>query len=425
MFPAAKLLNAGLKSGLITDICNLLAFKVENIKPKRILFIVQWPWQEALVQTYALPYVRIIREITGCYPYVVSVNKAVRGIRVSKRRDIVSIEVPSGGMFFLWRWFMNIQVLKAIVKKKRIGHIHPWCTTAGAIGNILKSDDKSLKLTIDSFEPHAEAMVQNGTWAKGGLKFKVLSFFENKEVRQADHLIFAASGMENYIKEKYNYVVSNYDVKPACIDLNKFSDKDLKNKELVSKFGLDGKVTCVYAGKFGGIYLEDETFEFIKACEEYWGKDKFRFLLLSNAEDEYVNTKMKANKIEPGTIVKQFVLHENIPTYMGLADFAITPVKPVSAKRYCTPIKDGEYWALGLPVVITPGISNDSDIIKENGAGAILEGFTKEYYIKAIKEIEAIISGKSRTEVYQKIRPIAEKYRDYSIALKVYQKIYG
>ena len=44
-----------------------------------------------------------------------------------------------------------------------------------------------------------------------------------------------------------------------------------------------------------------------------------------------------------------------------------TPVKPVPTKRYCTPVKDGEYWALGLPVIITEGISDDSGIIRENG----------------------------------------------------------
>ena len=109
---------------------------------------------------------------------------------------------------------------------------------------------------------------------------------------------------------------------------------------------------------------------------------------------------------------------------MGLADFAISPYKPVPSKLYGTPIKNGEYWAMGLPIVITPNISEDSGIVKNNNVGAILNGFNKEDYNKAIKEIDFIISGKNRREVYAMIRPLVEKYRNFSIAEKVYAAIY-
>lgn len=108
-----------------------------------------------------------------------------------------------------------------------------------------------------------------------------------------------------------------------------------------------------------------------------------------------------------------------------MADFAISPVKPVPTKKYCTPIKDGEYWAMGLPVVIPPNISVDSQIIKENRAGAILESFDEKGNMETIRLIDAIIKGKSRMEVYNAIRPLAEKYRNFTIAEDIYKMIYG
>ena len=54
-----------------------------------------------------------------------------------------------------------------------------------------------------------------------------------------------------------------------------------------------------------------------------------------------------------------FVPYNQITDYYQIADFAINPVKPVPSKRYCTSIKDGEYWGMGLPVVITKNISDD------------------------------------------------------------------
>ncbi len=391
----------------------------------RILFITQWQFGDPLVQTYTLPYVQIIKRITSSYAYVVTISKRRNSIVVQKRGEIISIEIPSGNRFLFLGWIANILGLQKIIKKKSIKIVHPWCTTAGAIGAILKILNNNLTLNIDSFEPHAEAMVENKTWKKSGLKYKILFYFERIETMAADYLIFAAPGMEKYIYEKYRIHITEYSVKPACIDLEAFSFNYIKNIELIEKHSLKDKIVCVYAGKLGGIYLEDEVFEFIKACEQFWGKDKFTFLLLSNISDEYLNQKNVAFNIPDSTVLKLFIPHEQMPLYLGLADFAICPVKSVPTKKYCTPIKDGEYWAMGLPVVITPDISIDSQIVKENNAGAILESLDEKGYTTAIRQIDEIINRKSRTEVYFKIRPLAEKYRNFEIADGIYQKIYA
>lgn len=392
---------------------------------KRILFITQWQYADPLVQTYTLPYVQIIQKIAFGYSYVVTTNSKQGTISIKKKGNIISIELPSGKGFLFLGWAINILSLQRILKKKSIKTVHTICTPAGAIGVVLKMMDKSLTLNIDSFEPHAEPMVENGTWKKSGLKFKVLFYFEKLEAKKADNLILAAPGMEKYVKEKYKTVITGYSVKPACTDLDAFSDKYIGNPELIHKYNLADKIVCVYAGKFGGIYLEDETFAFIKNCELFWGKDKFRFLLLSNSTDEYLAEKIAKYGIEASTTIKLYVNHKEIPFYMGLANFAISPYKPVPSKKYCTPIKDGEYWAMGLPIVITPEISIDSEIVKDNMAGAVLDSFDEEGYVKAIMQIDAILKGKDRAEIYKRIRPLAEKYRNYNIAENVYKKIYG
>lgn len=391
----------------------------------KILFITQWQFEDALIQTYTLPYIQIVQKITGSPCYLVCVNKNINKISVNKKGTIIVISLPTSGSNPFWEWGMNILSLSGIIRKKKITHLHPWCTPAASVGVILRFLNKNLKLTIDSFEPHAEAMVENGTWSKSGLKYKVLSYFEKREAITADNLIFAAPGMQDYISRKYNVTIKNYLVKPACVNLDGFSDKAIKDSILIDQLNLKEKIVCVYAGKFGGIYLEKESFRFIKKCEDYWGKERFRFLLLSNVEDSYVKENISKEGISEGTITKLFVPHNQIAKYMGLADFAICPVKPVPSKLYCSPIKDGEYWALGLPVVITKGISNDSEIIAQNNAGAILEAFDDAGYLKAIKQIDSIISGRSREEVYAKIRPLAEKYRSFNIAEKVYGSIYA
>ena len=113
---------------------------------------------------------------------------------------------------------------------------------------------------------------------------------------------------------------------------------------------------------------------------------------------------------------------EKINEYLAAADFGITLVKPVPTKLYCTPIKDGEYWATGLPVVITKDISDDSKIIEQNNTGYVLKSLNVEEYDKALVRIDQLIRN---TETSFKIRKIAKKERGFQIAEKVYKKIYG
>src|SRR5690606_18802981 len=110
---------------------------------------------------------------------------------------------------------------------------------------------------------------------------------------------------------------------------------------------------------------------------------------------------------------KLFVENKFIADYIGLADFAITPFVPVPSKRYGSPIKTGEYWAVGLPVIITKDISTDSDIISQNNCGYVLQDLSLEEYQKAIIKIDSLIFNKEKLDIYKSIRPLAEKYRNF------------
>ena len=181
---------------------------------------------------------------------------------------------------------------------------------------------------------------------------------------------------------------------------------------------LEDKIVGIYTGKIGGIYLNEEFFDFFKIANDYWEK-KFHLYLLTDKNQEEIKHLINTKNISKSKIEALFVPHSEINEYLQMADFAINFVKPVPSKRYCTSIKDGEYWAMGLPVVITNNISDDSDIIKTNRIGSVLETLTNEGFLNAIQEINNLLSQNSREEIHQKIHPIAEKYRNFDVAEKI------
>jgi len=397
-----------------------------------ILVITYWSLPDALVQTYTLPYLKIIQKQLrpGSSITLFTLEKDPRLIRDrSAWADALEVEgirwVPQRyyafGLSTLLQLPLTLVSLWSLVRKEKISSIHCWATPAGAIGYLL-SQVLRTSLIIDSYEPHAEAMVENGTWRRNGIAFRLLFWLEKLQTRRARFLIAANAGMHQYAIDKYGVKLENLLVKPACVDLKQF-DPSTRDDALRLELGLNGKRVAVYAGKLGGIYLENEVFAFFKAAFDRWG-DGFRVLLLTSHSQSEIDTLCANTGVERSNIITRFVPHAQVARYLSLADFALTPVKPVPTKRYCTPIKDGEYWAMGLPVVITAGISDDSEIILRERIGAVLDSLDEEAYAEALITLESLFA-EPKDQLQKRIRDVAIKHRNFSIAEDVYRRVYG
>jgi len=399
-----------------------------------ILILTQWSFNDALVQTYTLPYVDIIRKIVSSDRKIFVVTSEQTSIALSpaevqsintgwEKRNMELVVQPYRR--FGWRKLVagisGLYKLFRLIQKNKISVIHAFCTPAGSLGYIL-CKLTSTRLLIDSYEPHAEAMVENGTWKKSSFAFRILFFLEKKLTKKAEHLIATTGEMMDYAKRKFGIYPRSFFVKPACVNMDQFYPR-AKDATLLKELNLESKLVGVYAGKLGGIYLREEVFDFIKACYDFWG-DRFRFLFLSRTTKEEIETETKRTGIPSQVIINRFVFHEEIPRYMSLGDFALNPVKPVPTKRYCTPIKDGEYWAMGLPVAISPNISDDSDIIEKEKIGVVVDFRDRIGRNEAVKRMGLLLDDSRKNELSSRIQKVAEKYRSFEIAKKIYAEVY-
>jgi glycosyltransferase involved in cell wall biosynthesis len=388
-----------------------------------------------LIQTYTLPYVEIIRKILPSSSRIVVVTAEQRHIALTedekkklndewdkKNMELYTLSYKRYGIRKFISFARQFISLLWLVRRKRTDAIHAVCTPAGSIGFLL-SRLTGRPLVIDSFEPHAEAMVENGSWKKNGFAYRALFRLERWQAKRASYIISAAAGMEEYALKKYDADISaKMFVKGACVDTKKFYPRP-KDPRLLNELGLENKIVCVYAGKLGGIYHEKEVFDFIRSCYDHWG-EKFRMLMLTNTKREDMERQMQSADVPAHILISRFVSHPEVPVYMSLADFGLTPVKPVPTKKYCTPIKDGEYWAMGLPVVITPGISDDSEIIAQKNIGVVVDLRKKEFHKDAIQKLDSLLS-EDKEHLHRKIFSVALQYRSFEIPEKIYPAIYG
>ena len=390
-----------------------------------VLILTYWAYDDALIQTYTLPYLKQIKDQIGDDSRITLVTYEPDPARLFELEnetfrdfDLFPLPYSPFGGKAMFSTIGKVRKLKKITKQKNIHTIHCWCTPAGAIGYMLHRLT-GLPLVLDSFEPHAESMVENGTWTREGKAFKILFKLERKQAEKASHIIGLTKGMKSYCEEKYAVSPKSYFIKPACVDLEKFDSNQYEN--IRSELGLsETDIVCIYAGKVGGIYLEDEIFQFWKQCDELI--PNFKVIFLSNLSDEHLQNYCQKHQLDPSIIIKKFVPHADVPKYMAQANFALNPVKPVPSKRYCTSIKDGEYWAMGLPVAITANISDDSEIISENKTGVVLESFDADHLKRKITELVELMKDEN---LKQRVRQQAIDHRNFENSVKIYRKIYS
>ncbi|MGH7897662.1 MAG: glycosyltransferase, partial [Candidatus Binatia bacterium] len=399
-----------------------------------VLVLTYWNYDDPLIQTYTLPYLRLIsRRVRGTL-FLVMLERDVGSISRERRQKILDelredrivpllLRYRRFGTSAIVGWIYHIMRLAWFIRSHDVEVIHAWCTPAGAVGACL-AKLTGRRLVLDSFEPHAQAMVENGTWRDGGAAFRILFWMERWQARRADALIGLVEDMKDYARRIYGVVDKPFWVKPALVDLAtvpRMEETDRRRRR--EALGLQDKVVCVYAGKTGGIYYGRELFDLLKAAEGHWG-GRFRALVLSPTPERELREYARQSGLAEDTLIVRCVPHREVYSFMALADFAVNPVKPVPSKRYCTSIKDGEYWALGLPVVIPPGISDDSEIIQTNRSGVIWEDTSPEGCKKAILGIEELLR-EPRAPLRERIQAQAWRYRRMALGEAVYDAVYG
>jgi hypothetical protein len=141
-------------------------------------------------------------------------------------------------------------------------------------------------------------------------------------------------------------------------------------------------VVGVYAGKFGGIYYEAEAFDVFRKGFEFW-PDRFFLILLTSNSQEYVQDHLKRAGLNPERVFTTLAPHAEVPSYLSAADFGYNLFKPNLSKRFTSPIKNGEYWASGLPILLPPNIGDDSDIIIREGLGGAIYDLSRQGSLEA------------------------------------------
>ena len=340
----------------------------------KALFINYWGIQEGLTQGTSLPHLRILMAMPEVdHLWFASLERDQWPGIVDLGPNTTHLPIRTAhGLRAKWNDFTAIpKQLAKLAQTEGIDWIICRGAPTGAIGHLIWKRT-GIPYSVESFEPHAEYMLESGVWSKLDPRYGVARYFEARQKQSAFALMPVAEGYrQQLIKE--GVPAQKVITQPCAVPNAHFWFQAENRQKVRQQLGYpDNAVVGIYAGKFGDMYLTEEAFALFKACFGHFGTN-FWLVLLSPNPPEQIQSLIDAYSLPVEHIWYGLVSHEEVPGYLHAADFGFAPYKPSPAKRFLSPIKVGEYWAAGLPVVITRGIGDETDIIEVQGGGCFFD----------------------------------------------------
>jgi glycosyltransferase involved in cell wall biosynthesis len=259
------------------------------------------------------------------------------------------------------------------------------------------------KLIFDIRGFFPEEYTDAGRWKENGWLYRAVKRAEKWLLKEADAFVVLTERAQEILfpesrETGFDKFGRPVEVIPCCVNLEKFAAVDESLREnMKRKLNLQGRRVIVYVGSFGGWYLTDEMLDFLTAAR---AEDKSTFaLILTQRETEKIVAKLEARGFSPQDYLVTSVAPAEIPAYLAAADVALSFIKKCYSKQASSPTKIAEYLAGGLPVVSNRGIGDLDKLIEVDKVGALISDFSKESYVKSLREINELRENADLAEI--------------------------
>jgi glycosyltransferase involved in cell wall biosynthesis len=203
---------------------------------------------------------------------------------------------------------------------------------------------------------------------KGGpMSKRILERLEQWTVRQSDHVVAVSEHLREYLLDRYELPPSDISVIPDCADETFRWDPGLRRTER-QRMRLDDRFVCLHLGSFADWYRPDTIVSAFRAIRE---KVAAAHLSVVTPNPEQAAAFLEP-RLGPNDYTVTRASHDQVPALLNAADLGFLLLPNTPNIRTSSPTKFSEYLNCGLPVLISPGVGDFSDLVTEQGVGCVL-----------------------------------------------------
>ena len=370
-------------------------------KPK-VLYLVYWGAAEPLGQSLVLPAVTKLADL-GVDLTLVTFEKPDD---LNRPEAMASVREALGSSGITWvplRYHKRPKVPATVFDfvqgcarsvasrlRTRPDIIHARTFIGGLIGMALAPVLRA-RLVYHNEGFYPDEQVDAGVWAMNSLPHRVAKWLETKMYSRADAVISLSDAGKSVIaglpslKNKRTPVV----VVPSCVDLDHFRlNKRTRTEGEALRF--------VYSGSAGGRYDLQKLAHFVAVAAEVVGPVKLR--VLTRSDRALVESMLRAGGLDDALWSIESVAYSAMPDALCEEDVGLHFLPMGISDHGGSPTKIGEYWAAGLPIVVTPNAGDVDKIAHREQVGVIVEGHNDDAYRRAATELRSLLQESDLAE---------------------------
>jgi glycosyltransferase involved in cell wall biosynthesis len=254
------------------------------------------------------------------------------------------------------------------------------------------------KLLFDIRGFWADERVEGGLWRPGGILYRVAKRCERRFFAEADAIVTLTHASVSQIRAWTGGRPVGIDVVPTCVDLDRFSGRPERR---------DGP-HAVWSGSVGTWYRFDLAARIAGA--------------LASPLEVITREAGLARQLLAGYPASvRSVNPEDVPGELFAGDVGLSLTVSSFSKTASAPTRFAEYLAVGMPVVVTPGLGDLESIVEEHHIGVVLRGEDDHAIADAAAQIRALAGD---AEVSERCRSVARRLFDAEHGAERYAAIY-
>lgn len=281
-------------------------------------------------------------------------------------------------------------------KQKKFKAVHCRSYISALIG--LKMQKKyGTKFIFDMRGFWADERVDGHIWDLNKRHYRlVYNYFKKKEKQfceNADAIVSLTHIGKKIMQEDWKVTKPIY-VIPCAVDTDLF-------KPIIgnSKFTIqNSQLVLGYLGSIGTWYMLDEMLDFFKVLLKKYPKAKFKFISKENPATILNKAIARDINIEHFEIAP--AIRENVPSELSKIDIGIFFIRPTFSKQSSSPVKQGEFMSMGIPVITNTGVGDTDEIIEKYKSGILVSEFNDAEYELAVTILNSVIKS-NKINIYK------------------------
>jgi glycosyltransferase involved in cell wall biosynthesis len=284
--------------------------------------------------------------------------------------------------------------------RERTEIVHARTFVAGVMGLVLAPLLRA-KLVYHNEGFYPDEQVDGGVWMKGSAIHRLACLIERLLYSRADGIVVLSERAKVQVERlpAVRRRVTPVIVVPSCVDLEEFPVFERQ------RWCPGRTLRLVYVGSVGNRYMFDRVAEFAAAAYGRLGKVTLR--VLTRTPRNTIEDIVRRSGLPSELMSVECVPHARMAEELAQRDAGLFLFTQGLSEHGCSPTKVGEYWASGLPVVITPNVSDTEDVIRRERVGVILQDFSAEAYDRALDELLALLDD---PDLARRCRAAAERH---------------